>query len=190
MVLEGDAYPLEDPTLNLEGGVWIAGGYLVDPRASVFTMVTANAWADYGNGLLDAVSIELIGFAGLNAESLSDTVSSSILTLEVLEEDFQPGVSFEIEAVYTRVVDLVQGIPGFPDALAGALYSAEVRIEGVFGKLEDLDLDGSVGPTDLGGILAGWGACAPSCDVDIDGDGVVGPSDLGALLAAWGNYID
>jgi hypothetical protein len=48
----------------------------------------------------------------------------------------------------------------------------------------DLDLDGCVGPADLGFMLSLWGI--PNSPVgDLDGDGVIGASDLGILLANW-----
>ncbi len=53
----------------------------------------------------------------------------------------------------------------------------------------DLDADGSVGITDLLGLLASWGACpAPpaTCLADLDGDGLVGITDLLLQLAGWG----
>jgi len=46
----------------------------------------------------------------------------------------------------------------------------------------DFDGDGSVGSSDLGVLLAGWGGSA----FDLTGDGVVSSGDLGLLLAAWG----
>ena len=52
----------------------------------------------------------------------------------------------------------------------------------------DLGGDGSVGPADLGELLAQWGQCG-QCSADIappGGDGVVGPADLGDLLEDWG----
>jgi len=49
----------------------------------------------------------------------------------------------------------------------------------------DLDLDASVGFTDLVGLLAAWGPC-PDCAADLDGDDVVGLTDLVQLLASWG----
>jgi len=52
---------------------------------------------------------------------------------------------------------------------------------------QDLDCDGSVGPTDIAILLGAWGPCVQGgCSADIDRDGVVGPTDLAALLAAWG----
>ncbi len=48
----------------------------------------------------------------------------------------------------------------------------------------DLDLDGCVGPADLGFMLALWGIPNPPVG-DLDGDGVIGASDLGILLANW-----
>ena len=48
----------------------------------------------------------------------------------------------------------------------------------------DLDLDGCVGPADLGFLLALWGLPNPPSG-DLDGDGVVGASDLGVMLANW-----
>ena len=47
----------------------------------------------------------------------------------------------------------------------------------------DLDGDGSVGSSDLGTLLAGWGSGGTG---DLDGSGKVGSSDLGILLAGWG----
>lgn len=50
----------------------------------------------------------------------------------------------------------------------------------------DLDGDGVVGGSDLGLMLAGWGACSsPPCAADLNGDGIVDAADLGVLLAAW-----
>lgn len=59
--------------------------------------------------------------------------------------------------------------------LAGAACSA------------DLDGDGVVGATDLGHLLAQWGACGDErpCTADLDGDGVTSAADLGLLLSAW-----
>jgi hypothetical protein len=52
---------------------------------------------------------------------------------------------------------------------------------------QDLDCNGSVGPTDIAILLSAWGACGKgTCVADIDRDGLVGPADLAALLAAWG----
>jgi hypothetical protein len=51
--------------------------------------------------------------------------------------------------------------------------------------------DGTVGPADLGELLANWGPCDPGpCPADLFpsdvGDGIVGAGDLGELLANWG----
>ena len=46
----------------------------------------------------------------------------------------------------------------------------------------DLDGDGAVCGSDLGLLLAQWGA---SGSADLDGDGIVTGADLGVLLAAW-----
>ena len=48
----------------------------------------------------------------------------------------------------------------------------------------DLDLDGCVGPSDLGFMLALWGFPDPPIG-DLDGDGVISAFDLGRLLASW-----
>ncbi|MCP4013983.1 MAG: hypothetical protein GY728_12825 [Phycisphaeraceae bacterium] len=51
----------------------------------------------------------------------------------------------------------------------------------------DLNLDGQVGPPDLGILLALWGTDGGGIgDADIDGNGIVNASDLGPLLGAWG----
>ncbi len=51
----------------------------------------------------------------------------------------------------------------------------------------DADGDGSVGITDLLGLLAAWGSSDPDHDIAPEGgDGVVNIADLLALLAAWG----
>jgi hypothetical protein len=50
----------------------------------------------------------------------------------------------------------------------------------------DFDLDGTVGGTDLGALLAEWGTSDPQPRTDLTGDGVVNGEDLGALLASWG----
>ncbi len=52
---------------------------------------------------------------------------------------------------------------------------------------EDLDGDGSVGPTDLAVLLSAWGSKwgSKGGDADLDGDGIVGATDLARLLSAW-----
>ena len=54
----------------------------------------------------------------------------------------------------------------------------------------DLDADGQVGASDLGLLLAEWGATNRALRAmrraDLDHDGVVGASDLSRLLLAWG----
>ena len=52
---------------------------------------------------------------------------------------------------------------------------------------EDLDGDGSVGPTDLAVLLSAWDSKwgSKGGDADLDGDGIVGATDLARLLAAW-----
>ena len=48
--------------------------------------------------------------------------------------------------------------------------------------ISDLDQDGTVGPQDLGMLLAAWGSSA----MDLDGDGLVNGTDLSRLLSEWG----
>ena len=50
----------------------------------------------------------------------------------------------------------------------------------------DLDLDGVVGATDLGIMLAVWGTDGLGYDADLNGDGTVNAADLGLLIGAWG----
>lgn len=53
--------------------------------------------------------------------------------------------------------------------------------------LGDLDGDGAVGPLDLAGMLAVWGAVESieATAADLDLDGVVGPADLTLLFSRW-----
>ncbi|MCA9285910.1 MAG: hypothetical protein KDA22_11875, partial [Phycisphaerales bacterium] len=50
----------------------------------------------------------------------------------------------------------------------------------------DIDLDGTVGGSDLGLMLALWGPTYPNGPGDIDGNSKVDGADLGLLLACWG----
>ncbi len=50
----------------------------------------------------------------------------------------------------------------------------------------DLDLDGSVGPTDLAILLGAWGTNGLPTGADIDENGLVAAPDLAILLGAWG----
>ncbi|MDG2020606.1 MAG: pectinesterase family protein [Phycisphaerales bacterium] len=51
----------------------------------------------------------------------------------------------------------------------------------------DLSGDGMVNGSDLGVLLALWGACPSSdCPPDLNGDGFVNGADLGLLLGLWG----
>lgn len=58
--------------------------------------------------------------------------------------------------------------------------------------LGDLDLDGSVGASDLAIVLGSWTSGRfPSCfdeccPANLDGDGFVGAGDLAVILGAWG----
>ncbi|MFO0874168.1 MAG: dockerin type I domain-containing protein [Phycisphaerales bacterium] len=52
----------------------------------------------------------------------------------------------------------------------------------------DLNGDGGVSGSDVGLLIAQWGACpAPpqACSADFNADGVVDGADLGLLLGAW-----
>lgn len=75
------------------------------------------------------------------------------------------------------------------DEGSGSLVEAGVddfRVEGIgctAADPADINGDGIVDGSDLGLLLAGWGAASP----DINGDGIVDGSDLGLLLAAWGS---
>jgi hypothetical protein len=53
----------------------------------------------------------------------------------------------------------------------------------------DIDLDGAIGGSDLGIMLAYWGVVTTdsvSLASDLNADGFVNGSDLGVLLAHWG----
>ena len=47
----------------------------------------------------------------------------------------------------------------------------------------DINLDGTVGPADLGLLLGAWGTT--DFDADVNGSGLVDASDLALLLGAW-----
>ena len=70
--------------------------------------------------------------------------------------------------------------------LAGAVTDGTV-LSLVILDPADLNGDGSVGATDLLGLLVNWGPCAKGCCLaDLDLDGAVGASDLLILLVNWG----
>lgn len=55
---------------------------------------------------------------------------------------------------------------------------------------EDINVDGTVGVTDLLGVINGWGACPAeplACAADVDLNGGVGVPDLLAVINAWGS---
>lgn len=185
--LTGDAYPAEAPILTLEGGEWRDGRYLVDPRADVFRATTA-VWSEFGTGPLDVITLEILD-TEFHTESWSIDGGPASVTIEVPNAAFMPGAIAEMQALNSNVVDFVPEIPDLPGAIAGAVYESEIVVEVVFGKLEDLDLDGTVGASDIGALLVQWGPCKRGCDADLDGDGTVGASDIGALLVAWGSYL-
>lgn len=77
----------------------------------------------------------------------------------------------------------------------GTLVATNVVAElGLIGCLEfivpavlgDLDGDGCVDGSDLGILLADWGAEANPSPADLDGSGGVDGGDLGILLSQWG----
>lgn len=50
----------------------------------------------------------------------------------------------------------------------------------------DFNEDGVVDGSDMGLLLAQWGACAGTCSGDLNGDGIVDGADFGQFLALWG----
>jgi hypothetical protein len=50
----------------------------------------------------------------------------------------------------------------------------------------DFNNDGTVDGSDMGLLLAQWGACPGDCPFDLNGDGVVDGADFGLFLAFWG----
>ena len=64
-------------------------------------------------------------------------------------------------------------------------YRAVYHFETVAPCPSDLDGDGMTGGSDLGELVASWGAC-DGCQADLDGDGTVNGVDLGLFFAAWG----
>ncbi|MFO0872426.1 MAG: hypothetical protein U0575_00455 [Phycisphaerales bacterium] len=66
------------------------------------------------------------------------------------------------------------------------LTAAELEETGPYSSdcIADLNADEMVDGSDMGLLLAAWGASGGIAD--LDGDGTVGGSDIGLLLAAWG----
>ena len=52
-------------------------------------------------------------------------------------------------------------------------------------RTADLDGNGTVGPADLGLMIAEWGPANPKTTSDLDGDGNVSGADLGRLIERW-----
>ncbi len=69
------------------------------------------------------------------------------------------------------------------DQQRGAAYVFDVALN--CDCPQELDLDGSVGASDLLSLLVSWGPCK-GCPADFDGNGTVGAFDLLALLVNWG----
>lgn len=61
-----------------------------------------------------------------------------------------------------------------------------VKITEPSGIEGDVDGDGTVGITDLLGVISSWGRC-PCCRTDINGDGSVDISELLNVISNWGN---
>ena len=78
------------------------------------------------------------------------------------------------------------GVPDACDVVAGAGDKNGNRTpDDCELRWGDLNLDGQVDGSDLGGLLSQWGlADAPYGD--LDGDGIVNGADLGLLLSRWG----
>ena len=118
------------------------------------------------------------------------TIWSEILKLS--PDDAGPEDSFGASVSVDARVALA-GAPGHDDfgSNAGSAYVIEMSCSSTC----EADMfpegggDGTVGPGDLGELLANWGSC-PGCSADLfpasNGDGDVGPGDLAELLASWG----
>jgi hypothetical protein len=71
----------------------------------------------------------------------------------------------------------------------GASVTVRGKVPAPVCRSGDLNCDGVIDGSDLGGLLANWGPCpggTPGCPGDLDNDGNIGGSDLGAQLANWG----
>ncbi|MEE9131027.1 MAG: hypothetical protein V3T84_13495 [Phycisphaerales bacterium] len=88
----------------------------------------------------------------------------------------------DIHIEIAREINSVGQITG---TASGAFGIAAVLLMPINSPLGDLDLDCSVGASDLLILLSNWGRCK-GCPSDLDGNGSVGASDLLILLVNWG----
>ena len=96
-----------------------------------------------------------------------------------------PGAVPPFASNHRGALPMKAGIYWSGDVDAGfdpAAYLAPTAVAAPAPCLEDLDRDGTVGPADIGLLLAAWG----SPDADLDGDGTTDATDLGRVLESWG----
>ncbi|MEC9374212.1 MAG: M64 family metallopeptidase [Planctomycetota bacterium] len=99
-------------------------------------------------------------------------------TLELLSLDIPAGE-------YTLSVEVIDNTTFIRDEQARNQWMRSTRSWTLLFAIDpaDLNIDGGVGPFDLGILLGSWG---PSDSrADINGDGVVNSADLGILLGSW-----
>ena len=93
-------------------------------------------------------------------------------------------------ALVSTAVNIDAQNPGFKGMLgAGRIdIGAAVSLGPTAPTLGDIDIDGTVGVSDLLALLGNWGPCDSChfCPADLDGDCLVGVPDLLILLGNWG----
>ena len=150
-----------------------------------------------GSGTINAGSNCLFGFASLSEGSV--TVQPGNILLDPLfidPADFDFRLSSQSPAIDAGSnaavpVDLLEDLDGLDRSVDGDENGSTIVDMGAYEFqtqvpcLADLSNDGSVGPADLGQLLASWGSCK-GCAADFNGDNNVGPADLAQLLASWG----
>ena len=187
------------PSCNNNGGVRQS---VAVPGAGTYTLVLdlrhTTAENDSAIVSIDGVEHE---FFGTSDETVWDTraivfdAKSDTVDLYIFSPTRHSGVSFprldnvrmyEADCNGDGIVDLEQIESGVLLDLDGSFVpdccEGDVRPICV----GDLDLDGVVGATDLGIMLAVWGTDGLGYDADLNGDGTVNAADLGLLIGAWG----
>lgn len=161
----------------------------LDPKGP--TSATQHRINDLSLKVTDPTGLVYWGNNGLTASNTSP-VGGAANTKDTVENVFLNNPAAGVWTVEILGSEITQDARKETAAI-DADYALIFRGKGtaVIGCPGDIDLDGSVGQSDLGILLAAYGtsACGAGFNplADLDGDGAVGQSDLGILLGNYGS---
>jgi subtilisin family serine protease len=158
------------------GDVWSSSNY--GPQVKVFApgagILTTTIGGGHGNSWGTSMATPMVASALAIMRQFLDGIGASMAPLDMEQVLFDTGDAITgLPFASWRRIDLQAAIESLVDQLVAP---------------GDIDVDGTVGISDLLLLLGAWGPCpdCADCPADLDGDCTVGITDLLTLLGNWG----